>query len=252
MRSRSSKHTIQELERYIHMYLHEGWSYQELCEEKGLLLSVSSFNDRVLRYKENGITGIKTKKSNNRYSKEIKESIVQEYLERGTPLRQLARKYNIPTHYTVRNWIIKYTKGEGLKTYSPYPEVYTMKGKKLTQDEKIEVVKACLANNLSYKKTAEQYHVSYNNVYSWVQKYKNHGPDGLVDGRGRGKPDTVQTDEERLQTEIAALKARNEYLETENAALKKLAEVERELMLQKRGWKQSTKRLRSSKKRDSK
>src|SRR5690625_6485690 len=96
MRSRSSKHTIQELERYIHMYLHEGWSYQELCEEEGLLLSVSSFNDRVLRYKENGITGIKTKKSNNRYSKEIKESIVQEYLERGTPLRQLARKYNIP------------------------------------------------------------------------------------------------------------------------------------------------------------
>lgn len=252
MRSRSSKHMMPELERFIHMYLHEGWSYQELCEEEGLLLSVSAFNDRVLRYKENGITGIETKRNNNRYSKEMKDSIVQEYLERGTPIRQLARKYNIPTHHTVRNWIIKYTKGEGLINYVPYPEVYTMKSRKVTQEEKIEIVKACLANNLSYKKTAEKYQVPYNNVYSWVQKYKTHGPDGLVDGRGRGKPDTVQTDEEKLRTEIAALKARNEYLETENAVLKKLEAVERELMLQKRGMKQNIKRLRSSQKKGSK
>lgn len=59
---------------------------------------------------------------------------------------------------------------------------------------------------------------------------KNHGPDGLVDGRGRGKPDTTQTEEEKIRAENAALRARNEYLETENAALKKLEEMERELM----------------------
>ena len=59
----------------------------------------------------------------------------------------------------------------------------------MTHEEKIEIVKACLANNLSYKDTAEKYQVSYNNVYSWVHKYKVHGPDGLVDGRGRGKPE---------------------------------------------------------------
>lgn len=204
-----SKHTVEELERYIQMYLDEGWSYRELCE-KGLLLSDSIFNDKVLRYQEHGLTGIRTKKRNNRYSKEFKDSIVKEHIEQGIPVIQLARKYNIPSDYTVREWIIKYTKGEGLKTYSPYPEVYTMKSRKVTQEEKIEVVQACLANNLSYKETAEKYRVSYNNVYSWVQKYKTHGPEGLVDGRGRGKPDTVQTDEEKLRTEIAALKARNE------------------------------------------
>ncbi|MCW1040788.1 hypothetical protein OJ608_11170, partial [Streptococcus anginosus] len=48
--------------------------------------------------------------------------------------------------------------------------------------------------------------------------------------RGRRKPSIIQTEEEKLRTELAALKARNEYLETENAALKKLKEVERELM----------------------
>ena len=240
MRS-NSKHTIDELERYIQMYLHEGWSYRELSEEKGLLLNDATFYDKVLRYQEHGLTGIQTKRRNNRYSKEFKYSIVKEHLEQGTPVIQLARKYMIPAHETVRKWIIKYTKGEGLKTYSPKPEVYTMKSRKVTHEEKIEIVKAYLANNLSYKDTAEKYQVSYNNVYSWVQKYKAHGPDGLVDGRGRGKPDKIQTEEEKLRTEIAALKARNEYLETENAALKKLEEVERELMLLKRGMKQSTK-----------
>jgi transposase len=81
--------------------------------------------------------------------------------------------------------------------------------------------------------------------------YKVHGPDGLIDGRGRGKPDKIQTGEEKLQTEIAALKARNEYLETENAALKRLEEVERELMLRKHNLRPNTKQLISSRKRDS-
>lgn len=73
-----------------------------------------------------------------------------------------------------------------------------------------------------------------------------------MDSRGRRKPDDIQTAEEKLRTEVAALKARNAYLETENAALKKLEEVERELILQKRGMKRNTKSLRNLKKKGSK
>lgn len=213
MRS-NSKHTVAELERYIQMYLEEGWSYKELSEEKGLLLNDSTFNNKVLRYQEHGLAGIQSKRRNNHYGKDFKDSIVKELMENGTPVSELARKYNIPAHETVRKWIIKYTEGEELKTYSPNPEVYTMKSRKVTYEEKIEIIKACLASNLSYKETAEKYQVTYNNVYSWVRKYKEHGPDGLIDGRGRGKRDKIQTEEEKLRTEIAALKARNEYLET--------------------------------------
>jgi transposase len=97
-----------------------------------------------------------------------------------------------------------------------------MKGKKKAQKEKIEIVKDCLANGLSYKETVKKYQVSYNNVYSWVQKYQKHGPDGLVDGRGRRKPNSVQTEKERTRAENAALRARNEYLEAEYQAIKKL------------------------------
>ena len=139
-----------------------------------------------------------------------------------------------------------------MRSYTPKPEVYTMKSKKKTQEEKIQIVKYYLGNGLSYKETAKKYQVSYNNVYSWVQKYKNHGPDGLVDGRGRGKPDTIQTEEEKIRAENAALRAHNEYLEAENAALKKLEEVERELMSRKRSMKRNTQRLKNYKRKGSK
>src|SRR5699024_529900 len=230
------KHTAKELKQYIDLYLNEGISYRILCEEYGLLLSKSKFNNKVLRYQDHGLAGIQSSTTNNHYSKEFKRAVVMQHLEEGATIGELARKYNIPSDSTVRNWVIKYTKGKDFRVYSEKSEVYTMTGKKTKHEEKIDIVKDYLNNNLSYKEAAEKHNISYkeaaekhnisyNNIYSWVQKYKEHGPDGLVDGRGKRKLKTIQTDEEKLKTEIAALKARNEYLETQNAALKKLKEV---------------------------
>ena len=241
MRS-NNKHSAEELEKYIHLFLEDGISYKLLKDNYGLQLNKSNFRLKVLQYKEHGIDGITSSKRNNRYSKEFKEAVVKEYLNSEISYEDLTVKYNIPSVSTVRNWINRYTKGKLLRTYSPKPEVYTMKGRKTTQEEKIEIVRDYLKNNLSYTEAAEKHNVSYHNIYAWVQKYKEHGPDGLVDGRGRRKPDTIQTNEEKLRTENAALKARNEYLETENAALKKLKEVERELMLRKQDMKPNSKR----------
>lgn len=249
MRS-NNKHTAEELKAYIHKYVNDGVSITKLRGEYGLLLSAATFRDKVHRYLKDGLMGIQSKRINNHYSQEFKHLVVREHLEEGASIIGLARKYNIPAKSTVSDWITKYTKGKGLKSYSPKPEVYTMKGRKTTYEEKIEIVKDCLANGLSYKETAEKYNVSYNNIYSWIQKYKEYGPDGLIDGRGKRKPDSIQTDEEKLKTEIAALKARNEYLETENAALKKLKEMERELRLRKQDMRQNTKRLKNLKNRD--
>lgn len=60
MRS-NSKHTAQELERYILLYLEEGKSFRELSEDYGLLLSDSTFGQKILRYQEYGLSGIQTK-----------------------------------------------------------------------------------------------------------------------------------------------------------------------------------------------
>src|SRR5690625_1091029 len=57
MRS-NSKHTAKELEKYIHLYIHEGINYKILCKEYGLLLERLNFNNKVLRYQEHGLAGI--------------------------------------------------------------------------------------------------------------------------------------------------------------------------------------------------
>lgn len=158
----NSKHSVEELEWYIQKYLKKGKSIKELRETYGLLLGESAFRQKVLRYQNHGFKGIQTKSQNNCYSEEFKLSVIREHLLEKIPVSQLAWKYNIPAHETVRNWITKYTKGEKLRSYSPKPEVYTMKSRKTTQEEKIEIVKSCLVSGLSYKKTAEKYQVSYN------------------------------------------------------------------------------------------
>src|SRR5699024_299685 len=156
MRS-NSKHSFEELERYIKMYLDKGLSYHELSNVYGLLLNQSAIKKKVLKYNEHGIDVIETRRKTNNYSKQLTMSLVKKHLKKGTPAMELARKYNIPAHETVRRWIIIYTKGEGLKTYSPKPEVYAMKSRNVTHDEKVKIVKDCLANELSYKETAEKY-----------------------------------------------------------------------------------------------
>lgn len=122
MRS-NSKHTVEELERFILMYLEDGKSFIELSEDYNLLLNESTFGQKVLIYQEHGLSGIQSKTSNNHYSKQFKEAIVQEYYDERTSIRELARKYNIPSYNTVRQWIIKYTKGEENRSYTPHVNV---------------------------------------------------------------------------------------------------------------------------------
>src|SRR5690625_3373512 len=140
MRS-NSKHTAEELERYIQMYIKDEMSYQKLKKSYGQLLSQSTFIFKDQKYQKNGIEGIRSHTSTNRYSKTFKDAVVEEHLELGISIQELARKYNIQAKETDRVWIIKYTKRKDFRVYSEKSEVYTMTGKKKTDDEKLLIVK---------------------------------------------------------------------------------------------------------------
>lgn len=240
------------LEKYILMFIKDGINYPTLVKEYGLSIHNTIFYQYVNKYRKYGLEALKPRKLNNIYSEEFKQKVVNAYLNGEGSLRDLTLRFNIPAVSTVSYWIMKYTEGKSSKSYSTKPEVYTMKMSKTTTSERIEIVKDCLSNNLSYVQTAKKYQVSYNNVYSWVQKYKKHGSEGLIDGRGRRKPSKIQTETEQLRTEIAALEAKNEYLKTENAVLKKLEEIERGSILKEHDMKRNFKPSPVSKKKDSK
>ena len=74
----------------------------------------------------------------------------------------------------------------------------------------------------------KEHKVGYQQIYTWVQKYKKDGEEGLKDRRGRHKKDyKPQTKEERLKLEVATLKRQLYLSQMEIDVLKKLQELER-------------------------
>ena len=101
------------------------------------------------------------------------------------------------------------------------------KGKKTTFEERIDIVQYCIEHEDNYAETAVRYQVSYQQVYSWVRKYRTSGVEALVDCRGRTKPEEEMTEVERLRAENKLLKAESNRAKLEVAFLKKLEELER-------------------------
>lgn len=101
------------------------------------------------------------------------------------------------------------------------------KGRKVTFEEKNEIVLFCIANNKDYYAAMDKYKVSYQQIYSWVKKYEAKGLDGLIDRRGKAKPENELTELDKLRIENRKLAAKNAELELENRIIKKLQEVER-------------------------
>lgn len=101
------------------------------------------------------------------------------------------------------------------------------KGRTTTYDERIEIVSYCIEHGNDYTAAIEKYGISYQQIYAWVRKYREKGAEGLLDRRGKRKPEAEMTEAEKLRAENRLLEARNRRLETENAVLKKLEELER-------------------------
>ena len=101
------------------------------------------------------------------------------------------------------------------------------KARKTTFEERIEIVQFCIANGKDYGLTIDKFNISYQQIYPWVRKYEEKGVDGLVDRRGKSKPENELTELDRLKAENKMLAAKNQELQMEIDVIKKLKEVER-------------------------
>lgn len=101
-------------------------------------------------------------------------------------------------------------------------------GRETTQEERIAIVKECLENGSNYGETAIKYNVSYQQVYTWVKKFRKLGEAGLEDRRGqRTSTQEPRSELEQAKIEIAELKHKLYMAEMERDLLKKLDELER-------------------------
>ena len=160
------------------------------------------------------------------YSAELKLQAIQDYLTGKGSLRQICKQYEIRDNRQLRHWVLCYNGHKDFKERSgARGEIYMTKGRKTTQEERAQIVAFCIEHGKDYALTVETYQVSYQQIYSWVRKYEATGVDGLVDRRGKAKPEDELTEAERLRQENKILQARLKDKEMEIALLKKLREL---------------------------
>ena len=206
----------------INEYKYGSKSLSEICTE--INCDQRSFLDWLCMYDKYGESILEDKASNNTYTKDFKEKVVKEYLSGAGSLRDMQVKYKIFSSKTLRNWISKYNNGIILTDYKPLSDVYTMKSRKVSYEEKIEIVNYCIANNYDYKGTVVKYNVPYHQVFKWVQNVKNNGYKSLEPQKKGPKPKNLiepKTPEEVLELENERLRRENERLQLELEVLKK-------------------------------
>ena len=160
------------------------------------------------------------------YSAELKIQAVEEYLSGKGSQREICKKYGILAKRTLEVWIMWYNGHREIKERSSAKGViYMTKGRKTTQEERAEIVAFCIGHGKDYGLTVETFKVSYQQIYSWVKKYEEKGVNGLTDRRGKAKPESESTEEERLRQENKILQAKIKDQEMEIALLKKLREL---------------------------
>ena len=181
----------------------------------------------INRYKAEGPTAFLTPEKNRRYSSELKKQVVEEYLSGKSSILELMSKYAIRDEQQIRDWIKIYNNRGDFKEIVEGGS-YTVKSRETTQEERIRIAKECIESGLSYSEATVKYQVSYQQVRSWVLRFKEMGEAGLEDRRGQRKKDQVpRTREEELEQRIAQLEHEKYILEAENWLLKKLKELER-------------------------
>ena len=184
----------------------------------------------AMQYELEGPGAFLPSRRNRIYSPELRLQAVQDYLSGKGNLIEISKKYGLRDKKQLRNW---------LKVYNAHGEFnssvklsgggsYMKQGRDTTQEERIQIVKECLASGKNYGEMALKYKVSYQQVRTWTLRFEEMGGAGLEDRRGkRKKNQDPRTELEKAQIEIEQLKHKLYLAEMERDLLKKLDEIER-------------------------
>ena len=163
------------------------------------------------------------------YSPDLKRQAVQDYLSGKGSQADISKKYGLRDRKLLRDWIKVYNAhGDFNSVKHSGGGSYMKQGRDTTQEERIQIVKDCLASGKNYGAMALKYKVGYQQVYTWTLRFEEMGEAGLEDRRGKRKKDQMpRTELEKAQIEIEQLKHKLYLAEMERDLLKKLDEIER-------------------------
>ena len=219
-----SKISVEDKIYYCKQYLEGNLSQGQIA--RILQVNKISVQRWIMKYESMG-TDAFVKLGNKRYSKELKEQAVNDYLAGKGSLMGLCKKYGIHSSTQLSRWILLYNGHKELKASGTGGHSLMTKGRKTTFEERIEIVQYCIAHEHNYAETSEKYQISYQQARNYTVKYEAGGVDALLDNRGKRKNPDELSELERLRAEVKMLKAQKERAEMEVSFLKKLEEIER-------------------------
>ena len=187
----------------------------------------STVKEWVRRYKAQGVAAFQKQTHNNVYPEELKRAAVKEYLSGEDSLIGISAKYGLRSTIQLRDWIKVYNSGKDLSRKMSGGS-RMKQGRETTIEERVSIAKDCLENGCNYGETAIKYKVSYQQVYTWVKKFRELGVTGLEDRRGKRVADQdPRTELEELKIKMAQLEHELYMTRMERDLLKKLDELER-------------------------
>ncbi len=182
----------------------------------------------VVQYEVEGTAAFLPSRRNHAYSPDLKQQAVQEYLSGKGSLAEISKKYELRSKTQLRSWLKVYNTRGDFNSRKSSGGSYMKQGRDTTQEERVQIVKDCLASGKNYGEMALKYKVSYQQVRTWTLRFEEMGEAGLEDRRGKRKKDQApRTELEKAQIEIEQLKHKLYLVEMERDLLKKLDEIER-------------------------
>jgi len=221
------KLTTEQKSQIVKLYFEKKASKTEIAERYGV--DHTLVRDYILKYEVQGIEGLLDQERNKVYSEQLKLQAIEAYKNGEGSLREIATKYGLRSSRQLRNWIKVYNAhGDFNSIKQSGGGSYMKQGRDTTKEERLEIVKDCLASGKNYGEMALKYQVSYQQVRTWTLRFEEMGEAGLEDRRGKRKKDqTPRTELEAAQIEIERLKHQLYMAEMERDLLKKLDEIER-------------------------
>ncbi|WP_416338362.1 hypothetical protein [Limosilactobacillus mucosae] len=129
-------------------------------------ISESTIRSWQLLYKYQGVEGLTATHSNQRYSREFKYSLVEQFEQSGEPVEVFAIKHGLRAKAQLQRWIIQYNESN-FKAYTPRKRDSKMSGRKTSFEERLNIIEELIKYDVNYNWVAEKYQVSYQQVYGW-------------------------------------------------------------------------------------
>ena len=169
-----------------------------------------------------------------KYSIELKKKVIKEYVETGISLNELARKYDIKSPKSIREWIRKYRLYGKNGIESPKSKEYPLELKQ-------NVIKYALTEDLNFRELADKFEIrDPKTVSDWVRKFQKEKNFPKINLTIDLKEEYLKmkknksNKKEYSEKEIQKILEENLHLRIENDYLKELRRLELEEELEKK------------------